>query len=371
LRKSVVLITTLTLASFPVSAQATPEISDVTDPTTMMSPQLLAETNQDLPAPGSLTSGQVGDVLEQEVPGIAVDIADEAGEGTLLEPGEGQSGIPLEITAPFGDRTPTLESGVTVFADDQGQAATFVQPLDDGVRYLTSIASADAGESFAYEVIGGEAAYLQELPDGEHILLSAQNEYVPTLKEPWAIDSSGKDLATSYLYEGNTLTQVVVYEASTAFPVLAEPTWYYQIDHRSYNLITGKGKTSAYRVIPELNRCFNCSFPVLGAPSYFPGVGSRINLNASPFSLVNIAAPVQVSGKGSLYFSFLALSGLFDGMGSTVNFRSYNDASGWLHINVDAKVIVGRGAAANSVNRSMASQKWLDFLGRLIRRTGL
>ncbi|TDK25830.1 hypothetical protein E2F48_11440 [Arthrobacter crusticola] len=370
-QKTVVIVATVALTSFPLAAQAAPEIVDVTDPTAMMSAELLGETNPNLPYPQEEGVEAPADTDLLTEPGLAVVVADQSSEATSLEPVEGVSGEPLEISAPFDEAVPTLEAGITVFEDPEGDAATFIQPIDDGLRYLTAIESEEAGTEFSYVVQGAEDGYLQKITDDEYVLLSADDNYIVTVEAPWAIDSAGQELATSYTFEGNTLTQTVTYESDTEFPVLADPTWYYQVDHRSYTYITGKEKAAASRVIPELNRCFNCSFPVSGAPSYFPAVGAKINLNASPFSLIKIPAPVQVSHKGSVSFGFLALAGHFDGAGSTVSFRFYNDASGWLHINVYAKVVKDRGAVANDLNKRVASQTWANFLANLIRRTSL
>jgi hypothetical protein len=40
---------------------------------------------------------------------------------------------------------------------------------------------------------------------------------------PWAVDSNGDSVATSYSIDGDTLTQHVAHDASDAYPVIADP----------------------------------------------------------------------------------------------------------------------------------------------------
>jgi hypothetical protein len=80
---------------------------------------------------------------------------------------------------------------------------------------------------------------------------------------------------------------------------------------------------------------------------------------------------VRVSAVTDTGFNFIALPGHFDGADSTVSFRFYNDASGWLHISVVALIWEDRGAAANEANRAVASQTWANFLANLIRQPTL
>lgn len=103
--------------------------------------------------------------------------------------------------------------------------------------------------------------------------------------------------------------------------MVADPAWTYAVGHASFTLITGKEKATPARVMAELRRCFTCSFPVANAPRAFPSVGQTINLNASPFTMIKVAAPVKVSAVVKDGFNFLALPGHFDGADSAISFR--------------------------------------------------
>ena len=229
---------------------------------------------------------------------------------------EGASGQAFTVNAPESDYVENANG--TIISARDGELATFVDPLENGLRIITTIQSDAAAADMDYTLNGIFAPYLIPFDDGTYKVLDGQDNYVVDLGAPWAVDANGTYLKTSYVLNGNVLRQLIDYSGAA-----------------------------------------------------FLSVGQRLNLNASPFTFINIPAPVSVSSINSTGFGFKALAGHFDGVGSTVNFRFCNDASGWLHTSVGAHVITDRGAAANAANKAVASQKWADFLANLIRRPSL
>ncbi|UFN45137.1 hypothetical protein [Nocardioides okcheonensis] len=97
-----------------------------------------------------------------------------------------------------------------------------------------------------------------------------------------------------------------------------------------------------------------------------------INLNASPFSFIEVPAPVRVTQITGVGFTFEAQAGHFDGAGSEITFRFYSTCSGtrpWLHLNVSARVIKDRGAAQNAANAAIAKRQWQRFLNNTNENT--
>jgi hypothetical protein len=276
---------------------------------------------------------------------------------------QGTSGEEIDVVLPS---TPAAD-----LEGDESSAAPifYTDATGDGVRIISTFPSKEDVVDLAYEIGGVLDPYLVQVGDSFKVL-DANDQYVVDLAAPWAIDASGRYLPTSYTLAGNELRQHIDY-TDAIFPVVADPAWTYAVDHASFNLITGKEKATPARVMAELRRCFNCSFPVANAPRAFPSVGQTINLNASPFTMINVAAPVRVSAVVKDGFNFVALPGHFDGADSTISFRFYNDRSGWLHISVAALIWKDRGALANEANRSVASQTWANFLANLIRQRTL
>lgn len=276
---------------------------------------------------------------------------------------EGLSGQAVDVVLPS---TPSAE----VEGDESSAAPVFyTDATGDGIRIISTFPTAEDVVDLRYEMGGVLDPYLVQVGDAFKVL-DLNDRYIVDLAAPWAIDASGRYLPTRYTLTGNELRQHVDFTGAV-FPVVADPAWTYAVDHASFNLITGKEKATPSRVMAELKRCFNCSFPVANAPRAFPSVGQTINLNASPFTMINVAAPVRVSAVVKDGFNFIALPGHFDGVDSTVSFRFYNDRSGWLHISVVALIWKDRGALANETNRRIASQTWANFLANLIRQRTL
>ncbi|MEU3026813.1 hypothetical protein ACPCBC_13880 [Streptomyces incarnatus] len=112
----------------------------------------------------------------------------------------------------------------------------------------------------------------------------------------------------------------------------------------------------------ELHRCFNCSFPVDGAPKKFPSENQYIKLKAcgiGHYACKN--APVRYHKSNSYPYTwfFLAQKGHFDGKDSMVRFRFYDDKQGFLHLKVYATVT--HPTVPDSVNKEFATMKWRAF----------
>jgi WXG100 family type VII secretion target len=87
----------------------------------------------------------------------------------------------------------------------------------------------------------------------------------------------------------------------------------------------------------ELHRCFNCNFPIGGAPKEFPKVGDQLPLEVKTYGLKALNLPVQVTqiertGK-EINIEFATLPGHADGVGSTIHFRFVEEA-GEMHLRI-------------------------------------
>ncbi len=260
-----------------------------------------------------------------------------------------------------------VQGGITVF--DQGASATYVQPLASGVRLLTAYADASTGGDRAFELDLPDGATATALPTGDTVVADAEGRYIGSVLQPWAKDATGRDLPTSYSWEGDVLTQHVDL-SDAVFPVLADPTWYY-----SYDFWAGLPgyhakvpKTDESTAVAMLHNCFNCYFPIGNAPRAYPNDGDIINLNASPFSFIVLPAPVKVQTAMGGALQFVAARGHFDGAGSMITFSWYNDASGYLHLYVHAMVLRDLGTVVNAHNALIAGTNWLTFWQRVVDR---
>lgn len=116
----------------------------------------------------------------------------------------------------------------------------------------------------------------------------------------------------------------------------------------------------------ELRRCFNCSFPVSGAPRTYPRNGQFLPLVTcagakcwkAPVRSYT-AAPYGVFRKLTL----VAQNGHFDGAGSKVVFTLSLNLRGELMLNVEAWVV--KPTIADAINKWGAGAKWMRFADRL------
>ncbi|WP_382306484.1 hypothetical protein [Herbiconiux sp. UC225_62] len=342
---------------------ATPSISDPVALIGRLAPGILAETSiPPTPAEAEAVEASTG------IAPFRADLPAVAAHPLRLAPAETEgAGLPVSLTIEGARGQGREEQGITVFADPGASSAAYLQPVQNGVRMLTALADATAGDDFSYTFDLPAGSYPTALPGGDTIVSDASHHYIGSLGEAWAVDARGRALSTSYSWSGSTLTQHVDLAADTAYPVLLDPTWYYTYDFSAtlagYHAVHPKASERAVDLL--LHGCFNCYFPINGAPRGYPADGDVLNLNASPFSLVVIPAPVSVQTANGGALQFVARAGHFDGEGSMVTFAWYNDPSGYIHLYVHAKVIKDNGIAINVANSRIAGLNWLAYWQRV------
>ncbi|TDZ97975.1 hypothetical protein CCUG62472_01004 [Mycobacteroides salmoniphilum] len=94
----------------------------------------------------------------------------------------------------------------------------------------------------------------------------------------------------------------------------------------------------------ELHRCFNCNFPITGAPSTFPKVGDYFPLTATPFNMDFGVYVTQISkNPGEIAIEYATSPQHIDGPGSTINFRFF-EVGDTLNLAIKAIVVDGPGS---------------------------
>ncbi|MCX2965692.1 hypothetical protein [Gordonia aquimaris] len=117
-----------------------------------------------------------------------------------------------------------------------------------------------------------------------------------------------------------------------------------------------------------LRECFNCYFPVEGAPKEFPDVGDELPLVIDiPDGMGPMQAPVRVTEvvetDDDFSFEFVGLENHFDGEGSTVRFHFWNDTE-QLRLNVYANTT--DAPVPDYFNARVAEIVWGRFLGNVV-----
>jgi hypothetical protein len=177
-----------------------------------------------LAASASVTTRSDADsAVITSVAGTTVDAPKDAAEGVDLGLGGNQLSVQLPGASDAGAGQ-KIANGTVAYPSD-GPTANAVQATAGGeVKMLTVVNSADAPDSFAYEleVPGGGSVQLTE--GGGAAVLDSAGQVVAGVKTPWAEDASGAHLRTWFTTDGTALTQHVDYTGA-AFPVTVDPWW--------------------------------------------------------------------------------------------------------------------------------------------------
>ncbi|MBV7411454.1 hypothetical protein KRX56_01690 [Dermabacteraceae bacterium TAE3-ERU27] len=244
------------------------------------------------------------------------------------------------------------DTGIYVAESKTGDTNTVVQPTSTGVRIMTVIHDREAPDAYSYKV---------DVPKGTQLLktefgykLDHNGEPYGTLLPEWALDANGKSVPTWYSWDKETLTQHVdLADPSITFPVVADPGWGY-----TYKYKINKTAEQAKRL---LKRCFNCYFPVTGAPKNFPILGEYLKLRDKFFNFECRFAGER-SSRGIFFFKFKATGRHVDGFGSRIKFV-------FMKIDNQQYLVVEAYVANNHMNnpiyRYKANETWQKFANNI------
>jgi hypothetical protein len=215
--------------------------------------------------------------------------------------------------------------GVSTFLTHDASVSRLVTESSDGARVLTSYARPQASYESRTTFHLEEGEHAEERANGDWYL-ERGNDIMGVIRAPWALDARGVALQTRYRWEGSTLVQSVVVPDTAVFPVVADPAWSY-----TWTAVIRIG--SPGDVHNKMTACFNCIFPVEGAPSAFPRIGQVLPLVVRPYrgsglivDFTCIFAGFQNLGPNLLFpngdfgFWFDAGRGHVDGAGSNISF---------------------------------------------------
>lgn len=322
-------------------------------------------------SPPAFAEGEVSSDLEQLLADIAPEISEETdlrlapdistdGATPVISPIDIVSDVaeeevllvPPKISIDFANGVErTSPDGVVEFSTDNAESAAFMQPIENGFRLLTSTSSPGGPSSFAYTLDVPVEAQLADR--GEHLFIVADEETIAIIPQPWAKDASGEDVPTWYSLEEGTLTQYLDLSAVSAFPVVADPAWDYS---RTY--LTNR---TTYDVVNRLGGCFNCYFPIRGAPRAFPRVNQILPLRIGQGNFEVLFATVSSNPSYTWFqFSFYATKNHVDGLGSAISFtfdKRKLYVYGW--------VVRDYGAAGRPVYLAGVSLGWQQFARNL------
>lgn len=168
------------------------------------------------------------------------------------------------------------------------------------------------------------------------------------------MDVNGVSVPTYYSWDAGMLTQHVDLSVpGINFPVVADPAWGYTV---AYKL---KKKPKANKDL--LKKCFNCYFPVNGAPKKYPAIGQLLPLKVWKGNFECIYRR-EFSSTGYFGFQFDATKNHIDGLGSNISFeflKSGNDT----YLFVSAYILRLGEFSVPYMNE--ATKKWKTFATNL------
>ena len=272
-------------------------------------------------------------------------------QGNVYIPRENDSALTFFVSPSNPGRLFSETEQLATSTDLENNVQHVAEIAANSLRFLAESETAEAAKVVEYRTNLPADCYLLLLHDGDYQIIDGEGTYFGTLRAPWALDQEGTKYESRFTLVDGMLSQNSDIPNSAPTPIVTDPSWTYLFDfsqHIEDNGSTGIPPTIYYSsrspqfVTSLLKSCFNCYFPVQGAPSSYPYVGQIMPLyiyNPIAFGFITYNANVRVSRVINYGWDFTALTGHIDGAGSTIKFSWYSDASARLHLKIDAYIV--------------------------------
>lgn len=224
----------------------------------------------------------------------------------LPEPVAGSTGYSSSLGTTYDNQSSQIAATTEVLTGSSG-------------RILTTFTSPQAGNSVSYPITLPAGASLSSNSDGsisvnisKPFTDSATGKVMGMIKAtigeitaPWAIDSHGNKLPTSYTLEGNTLVQSVD-TVGASYPVTVDPlfTWGYISGTVYFNINETWELAWGSSYVSDLLSFAPAPFDFIGS-IYFAGISAYAESVASAGMCVDI--------KVALYYAFIPYPGAYSG----------------------------------------------------------
>ena len=225
----------------------------------------------------------VSDTFIATVDGVTLEVPEDPAEELVLGDASSEIAIYLPEAAGVGDGV-VDESGAVVYESSASAVSLAAQATEDGgAQILAVIESADAPSEYRYEMAVPEGAALQLSSNGGAEVLGPDG-VIAFVAPPWAVDANGQPVPTRYQIDGTTLVQVIDERNDAAFPIIADPRFFWVglgLVAIEFNL----GETK------EIGRSRGDSLGVCGDLRGIPAIGVPIAIGCA----VNLEWTIQVA----------------------------------------------------------------------------
>jgi len=119
-----------------------------------------------------------------------------------------------------------LPNGHVSYMSENSYSTTPLVKTDGSVQVTTVIEDETAPAEYRYTLDLPAGSTLKETPSGGYMIVDSNGDYDGGIAPPWAVDSEGNEVDTSFhIEDGDTLVQTVRHDKNTAYPVVADPMW--------------------------------------------------------------------------------------------------------------------------------------------------
>ncbi|MFZ1354107.1 MAG: hypothetical protein WAS52_06070 [Enterococcus aquimarinus] len=141
-----------------------------------------------------------------------------------------ESNYTVQLPSEF-EGNANIEGDIAIYNSDSATELG-LQNTEQGFRALIKIdnETANHGYTFTFNLEEGQklvtaAEYLgSEYDTGEVYIVDRDNIITSIIDPAWAKDANGGTIQTSYIVDGNKLTQTVEFDSNSAFPIVADPS---------------------------------------------------------------------------------------------------------------------------------------------------
>jgi hypothetical protein len=305
-------------------------------------------------------------IIEQVAPGILKETVDDPSRlVSRIEGAGGSALVKLIAKAPDASKNVSLavnyvrrtlqsSKGLTILSGDDPSTFALTQSTKYGFRILTALTAAPLTNRFDYTFDLPVTVTLQMTATG--YLVVNGDSVLGAISKPWAMDSNGQRLATHFEWQNRVLTQVLDEDLSRiSYPVILDPAWGYT---KQYPL-----KYSPEVNFAKLQTCFNCYFPVPGAPYAYPRIGQLLPLTIVGVNFECTMGPTY-QFPGYREFQFNATKNHIDGYGSSISFQMTRVGSGYALI-VQGYIVRDFTPGGNAIYVAGAWSMWQLFADNL------
>ena len=258
----------------------------------------------------------------------------------------------VDFAIDYANSSQEITSGRYSVHSEQPGVSGVIEISADGVRVITEIQSASAPEDFEYSFNVPESTDL--IPVFGGFLIADQSTIYGKLLSPWAFDATGKSVPTTYTWQdGHLFQHVQLNDPTIVFPVSADPAWTYTY---SYDVSKTAAATKTL-----LKTCFNCYFPVTGAPRAFPSTNQLLPLWVG---VLNFECRFAGESTATNYFGFAfdATKNHVDQAGSYIHF-DFVMVGAYRKLVVSASIV--NPFMNNSTYKDGAKNTWAMFASKV------